>query len=218
MVSQKIVERLSLYRRVLTQLRTEGETTIFSHQLAALVKCKAPQVRRDVMQLGYSGVPNTGYAIVQLLGSISDFLDAPRSQRAALVGVGHLGMAILAYFSGRWRRLSITAAFDNNPAKTGQVIRGCRCYPVADLGRVVQEQGLALGVITVPAPEAQSVADALCQAGVKGLLNFAPVRLQIPEGIYIEDVDLTTAFEKVAYFARQMETEPASRLAVEDGA
>jgi redox-sensing transcriptional repressor len=95
------------------------------------------------------------------------------------------------------------AAFDNDPGKANRVIHGCRCYPIDDLQQVVRERDIRLGVIAVPAPEAQPVANLLCQAGVRGLLNFAPLRLWVPEHVYVENLDVTMSLEKVAYFARQ---------------
>ena len=202
-VSGKTIGRLSLYRRVLLGLLAEGERNIFSHQLAALVGGTAAQVRRDMMAVGYTGSPARGYDIQDLTRSIGDFLDAPQSQGVALVGVGNLGRAILAYFSGRRPKLAIEAAFDNDPAKVNRVIHGTRCYSIEELVLVVKERGILIGIITVPAGQAQGVADKLCQAGVYGLLNFAPVRLWVPANVYVEDIDMTMSLEKAAFFARQ---------------
>jgi redox-sensing transcriptional repressor len=201
-VSGKTIGRLSLYRRVLYDLLAEGERSIFSHQLAELVGGTAAQVRRDMMAVGSAGSPTRGYDIQELTHSIGDFLDAPSGQAVALVGVGNLGRAILAYFAGRRPKLSIEAAFDNDPSKYGRVIHGCRCYPVEDLVKVVKDRRIAIGIVTVPADQAQDVADKLCQAGACGLVNFAPVRLLVPANVYVEDIDMTMAIEKAAYFAR----------------
>ncbi len=202
MASEKTVERLSLYRRLLLRLRDDGADVVFSHQLCVPVGVTPAQVRRDIMQLGCSGVPHAGYKIKDLLAAIAEMLDAPQSQRAVLVGVGHLGLALLTHFSGRWRWLHVHAAFDVNPSKHGAIVRGCNCYGLDQLPRIVREWRVEVGVITVPMDAAQTVATMLCDAGVTGLLNFAPLRLQTPEHVYVENVDLTTSFEKVAYFAR----------------
>lgn len=201
-IPEKTVERLSLYRRVLLQLRDTGRMVVFSHQLAEPASVTAAQVRRDIMQLGCSGVPHAGYRIPDLLRGISEVLDAPESQRAALVGVGRLGAALLANFSGRWRWLHIRAAFDSDPKKCGASYFGCQCYPMDVMPRIVREWRIDIGVISVPPDQAQGVAESLCAAGITGLINFAPVRLSLPSRVYVENVDLTTAFEKVAYFAR----------------
>ncbi len=203
MVSQKTIGRLSLYRRLLNNLLAEGERSIFSHQLAAMAGGTAAQVRRDMMAVGYSGSPTHGYDVQELTRAIGAFLDAPQGQNVALVGVGNLGRAILSYFAGRRPKLKIVAAFDNDPGKVNRMIHGCRCYPVDEMVRVVKEHRIQIGIITVPADEAQRAAERLVAAGVLGLLNFAPVRLWVPASIYVEDIDVTMAMEKAAYFARQ---------------
>lgn len=209
-ISERTVERLSLYRRLLLQLREADDAVVFSRQLSESAGVTAAQVRRDIMHLGCSGVPNSGYRVGELLTAINALLDAPQSQRAALVGVGHLGLALLSHFSGRWRWLHIHAAFDNDPAKYNTLFRGARCYPYSELSRIVREWRMDVGIITVPKDAAQDVADRLCDAGVRGLLNFAPVRLRVPEHVFVENVDLTTSFEKVAFFARHA-TEVAAK-------
>jgi redox-sensing transcriptional repressor len=202
MISGKTVARLSLYRRLLYELQEEGERNVFSHQLAALAGGTAAQVRRDMMALGYSGSPTRGYNVKRLIKSIASFLDAPEGQRIALVGLGNLGQAILAYFEGRRPKLRITAAFDTDPARVNCVIHGCQCYPVERMSSVVKKQHIEIGILTVPAEGAQQVAETLCAAGVRGLLNFTPARLHLPPEVDVEDYDISMCLEKVAYFAR----------------
>ncbi len=204
MIPENTVERLSLYRRVLQQLWAEGKETIMSHELAQLLHIKPAQVRRDIMYLGYSGIPNIGYKVKLLIESISQFLDSPYPQSAVLVGLGHLGMALLANFSGRWRQLAIRAAFDKDPEKIGKVFHGCICYSVNDIERVVNELKSIVGIIAIPGDQAQRICDLLVSSGVRGILNFSPVRLRVSDSVYIEHVDLSATFEKVAFFARMM--------------
>ncbi len=204
--AEKTVERLSLYRRILSRLRDDGEAVVFSHQLAFHAGVTPAQVRRDIMSLGCSGTPRSGYLIKDLLKSITEVFDMSQCQHAVLVGMGHLGMALLAHFSGRWRWLHIQAAFDVDPTKCGKVIGGCHCYLLDQMPMMVRGWRVGIGIITVPAEKAQAVAEILCTSGVTGLLNFTSVRLNVPENIFVENVDLTTSFEKVAYFARLTET------------
>ena len=203
MISGKNIGRLSLYRRLLLMLMLEGTDSVYSHELAKLAGGTAAQVRRDVMAVGYEGSPTKGYNTKELIKAISDFLDAPAGQRVALIGVGNLGRALLAYFTGRWARLTIVAAFDTDPTKVGRVVHGCRCYGLEKLDEVVEKENITIAVITVPAEHAQHVADKACSAGIRGLLNFAPVRLWVPAGTYVEDLDVSMSLEKVAYFARE---------------
>ncbi len=210
MISTRSIGRLSLYRRILSALLESGSGYVYSHQLAELSACTAAQVRRDLMGVGYSGSPARGYAVAELIESIDNFLDSPEGSRAVLVGVGNLGRAILWYFQGRRPKLNIVAAFDKNPRRTGRVICGVRSHPVEALESVAAKEGATLAIITVPADEAQRTADRLVAAGVRGIVNFAPVRLQTPPRIHVEDIDITMSLEKAAFFARQTESEPDS--------
>lgn len=201
-LSEKHVARLSVYRRLLQDRPAGAPAEIYSHDLAALSRNTAAQVRRDLMTIGFTGSPARGYRVEQLIEAIGHTLDAPAGQGAALCGVGNLGRALLDYFT-IWRpQLRIVAAFDTDPAKTGRVIHRCRVHPLADLEPVVRAQGISVGVITVPASAAQRVAESMLAAGIRGFLNFAPTPLHLPAEAYVEEMDITTSMEKVAYFAR----------------
>lgn len=203
MVSQRTVGRLSQYRSFLNRLRREGLTHVYSRQLAAYCGVTASQVRRDMMAIAHSGSPSRGYEVDALIAAIRALLDNPSGEGVALVGIGNLGRALMAYLTGRRPHLSIVAAFDADPQKVGRILHGCPCYPMADLERVLHEQHIRVGAIAVPAGEAQAVANRLVRAGARGLLNFAPVPLAVPEGVHVEYIDLIMALERVAYFARQ---------------
>jgi redox-sensing transcriptional repressor len=202
-ISEKTVGRLSLYRRMLTKLEPKPDY-VYSHDIAALSGVTSAQVRRDLMVVGQAGSPNRGYRTEALVRSIGEFLDDPRGQKVALVGAGHLGQAILAYSGGRRPKLAIVAAFDSDPEKANQSIHGCKCYPIEQLIEVVRREKIRVGIITVPADSAQKIADALIEGGVKGILSFAPVSLRVPPHVYVDDIDMIMALEKVSYFARKM--------------
>jgi redox-sensing transcriptional repressor len=203
MASERTIGRLSLYRRALLRLQAdEHGPFVYSHELAAHTGVSAAQVRRDLMSIGYSGSPNRGYDIKELARSIAEQLDDPHGQGMALVGVGNLGRAIISYVSRQRPQLSVCAAFDKDPEKNGRVIQGCRVFGLDELGTIVRERGISVGLITVPGSAAQETADRLVEAGVTGILNFAPVTLKVPSHVYVEDVDLITTLEKVAFFAR----------------
>lgn len=201
-VSAKTVGRLSLYRRLLVRLLSEGTRDVYSHELASIAGCTPAQLRRDIMAVGYTGSPIHGYNVAQLIESIGRFLDAHETVGAAIVGIGNLGRAILDHFAGRRPKLAIIAGFDTDPNKVNRVVHGCHCYDSAQMPRIIAEQGIVVGIITVPEEQAQNVADLLIVAGVKGILNFAPARLRTPPNVYVEDVDMTTSLERVAYFVR----------------
>lgn len=196
--------RLSLFRRLLHEQLAAGGRQIYSHQLAGLAVSTGAQVRRDLMTIGFSGSPRKGYAIQELVEAINAVLARSVETSAALVGVGNLGRAILAYFGNR-QPVRFAAAFDRAPEKTGRILHGCRCYPVEQMAEIVAREGIHVGVIAVPAGEAQAVSNQLILAGVKGILNFAPIRLRVPTGLYVEHVDLMMALDRVAYFAHELQ-------------
>lgn len=204
-LAEKQVARLSVYRRLLQDRPAGAPAEIYSHDLAELSRNTAAQVRRDLMTIGFTGSPARGYRVEQLIEAIGSTLDAPDGQSAALCGVGNLGRALLDYFT-IWRpQLRIVAAFDTDPEKVGRVIHRCRVSPLSDLEQVVRDQGISVGVITVPASSAQRVAEMMLGAGIRGILNFAPTPLHLPQQAYVEEMDITTSMEKVAYFARSFD-------------
>lgn len=204
-ISERTIARLSLYRRLLNVLQAEGVTHVVSRQLADLAGRTAAQVRRDLMVLGYAGSSARGYEVAGLIQSMRQFLDHPGGQNAALVGVGNLGKALLRHFIGRRPNLAITAAFDSDPSKANRPINACRVWPMDRLARVVRSRDIRVAIIAVPPEVAQELADRLVAAGVRGILNFAPVCLRVPDDVYVEDLDMTVSLEKVAYFARRDE-------------
>ena len=193
---------MSRYRRLLVALRERGVDSIYSHQLARQAVVSAAQVRRDLMVIGYSGSPNKGYDVDACIDSMCCFLDGPVRQDVALVGVGNLGHAVLAHFAHRSPTVAIVAAFDADPAVADTTVHGCRCFDAARIEEIVRDLGVEIAVLTVPSRSAQEVADALVRAGVKSIISFAATPLQLPNGIFVEYMDITGALESAAYFAR----------------
>ncbi|HRR27819.1 MAG TPA: redox-sensing transcriptional repressor Rex [Victivallales bacterium] len=200
-IPPRTMERLSMYRRILSELEDKGLHFIYSHQLAELASNTSAQVRRDLMEVNCIGVPKKGYKVSELKEKINLALKDSEEIRIALIGIGNLGRALLSYFNLRNKRLKIIAAFDSDPEKTGRVISGCKTYHINDLKEIVQNNKISIGIITVGADSAQEVADKLVDAGICGILNFAPVPLKVPKTVHNERIDITTSLEKVAYFA-----------------
>ena len=198
-IPARTIERMVLYKRLLSDLLSKGQKTLFSHQLAALAHNTPAQVRRDIMTIGHEGSPHKGYDIASLISRI--ILDGSKDRSIALVGVGNLGRAILSYFTYRHPGLTIVAAFDTDESKVDRVISGCRCYHTRDFESKVKELDINVGIITVPAGQAQAVADMMVAAGIKGVLNFAPVPLRVPETVCADRIDIASSLEKLAYFA-----------------
>lgn len=201
-ISPKQIGRLTLYRRALRDLDRRGVMHVHSHELARSINASSAQVRRDLMYIEHTGTPAHGYDVQMLNNSIGRFLDMPQVEPVVIVGMGNLGRAILTLFSTGQVGLTIAAAFDSDPQKTGRVHNGCRCYGMDQLNQVVDDHKINVGILAVPADAAQDAADSLVRAGVRGLVNFAPTRLRPVPGVYIEDIDLTSTLEKVAFFAR----------------
>jgi len=199
-IPAKTVERLVVYRRLLQKLAEQGEQYVHSREISEMANNSAAQVRRDLMIIGYSGSPAKGYDVNELIKRINRVFEKKGGQKVALVGIGKLGRALLAYFSLRQPRLKIVAAFDNDPGKVNKETHGCPCYHIDEMTRVISEAGATVGIITVPAQDAQHAADLMLMAGVTGILNFAPTRLKVPAHAVVDDVDIATKLEKVAFF------------------
>ena len=195
--------RLSRYRRVLSDLQKTGATSIYSHQLAHFAGVSAAQVRRDFMVIGYSGSPNRGYHVDTCLASIGDLLDGPTRQDVALVGLGRLGQSVLTHFAGRRPLLRIAAGFDTDPTLVGTSVEGCPVHSMADLERVVRQKGIRVAILAVPPETSQSVAESLVRAGVRSIVDFTAVPLRVPDGVFVRQMDITSALETAAFFARQ---------------
>lgn len=199
----KTVERLSQYRRTLIQCLMQGKNYIFSHQLASLHNNTAVQVRRDIMLLGYSGKLRKGYDVKELSDTIGKVLDPEAGCRICIAGMGNLGRAITGYFKGKRARLDITAAFDIDPVKTDRVIGGVKCYHINNLPDIVKNEDISIGIIATPSEIAQDIARLMIQSGIKGILNYTSVPLTVPSHIWLEEYDMITSIEKVAYFVKK---------------
>jgi len=199
----KTVERLSEYRRTLLVCLNENRNFIFSHELAAMFHITAVQVRRDLMLIGYSSVHRKGYDVKELINAISRIIDLEDGMNVAIVGIGNLGRALAGYFKGKRSKLNLVASFDNDPQKINKVISGIKCYPYDDLGKIIGELKIQIAILTVPADFAREIAEETVRFGIKGILNFTTVPLNVPSGVYLEEYDMITSIEKVAYFVKE---------------
>ena len=199
---ERTVERLSEYRRSLLQCLEEGKTHIFSHELAELHHNTAVQVRRDIMFIGYTSMQRKGYDVRELVEVIADILDSEQGLNVAVVGIGNLGRAVTTYFVGKRSKLNIIATFDVDANKIDRVISGVKCYPLSRLSEVVERDRISIAIMTVPADSAVEVASQLVEAGIKGIMNFTTVPLNVPGDVYLDEYDMITSLEKVAYFVK----------------
>ena len=199
----KTVERLSEYRRTLLECVREKRNFIFSHELAARLHITAVQVRRDLMLIGYSSVQRKGYDIKALIEAIGTVIDSEESINVAIIGFGNLGRAVAGYFKGKRSKLNLVASFDTDPLKVNKVISGVRCYPYIDMEKVIRELNIKIAILTVPPEFAKEIAEETVRYGIKGILNYTTIPLNVPAWIYLEEYDMITSIEKVAYFVKE---------------
>ncbi len=200
---EKTVGRLSEYRRTLLNCLAQGKTHIFSHELAQLHNITAVQVRRDIMFIGYSSMQRKGYDVSELISVIGKIIDSEEPLNVAIIGIGNLGRAITHYFMGKRSKLNIVAAFDIDPAKIDRVVSGVKCYAVQSFPEVAKKLNISIALLTVPADTAVETTEQLVMGGVKGILNFTTVPLNVPSNVYLEEYDMITSLEKVAYFVKK---------------
>ena len=205
-LSNKVMGRLTRYRALLTEYFPKEKAHVFSHELAAMVGLSASQVRRDLMCLGYFGVPRYGYENVELIKHINLVLDAGKLHNVAVVGAGNLGRALMTFLDSRRAALKIVAAFDDDPSMSNRMINSVPCHPMELLEDLLALQEIRIAILCVPGSVAQRVTDRLVQAGVKGILNFAPVPIRIPVGVALEEIDITSHLERVAFFTTSRAT------------
>jgi redox-sensing transcriptional repressor len=198
-VPKVVVSRLSLYLRELQRLEAAGQQTISSAQLGTLLGFSDAQVRKDLGFFGQFGYPGVGYRCDELIRAMRDILGTNQPWNVAMVGVGHLGQALLGYRGFGRQNFTIVAAFDADPAKVGQIVQGLTIQSIEELAETIREKQIRLGMIVVPAARAQEAADQLVAAGAEGIVNFAPVTLVLPPHVQNVGVDLAIELEQLSF-------------------
>jgi len=201
-LSRASVGRFSLYLRHLEGLRSEGAKKVSSGQLGEALGITDAQVRKDLAYLGNLGLPGIGYPAEELIAALRRKLGIDRAWSVAMVGVGNLARALLRYRGFQQQGFRIVALFDADPAKVGQQVEGLLVHGPERMSEVVAATGAELGLLTVPSESAQTVADALVAAGIRGLLNFAPVVLRLPPTVSLVSVDLAVQMEQLAFLVQ----------------
>lgn len=188
-IPQGVIERLPGYLNVLLHLRAQGRQTVSSARLSQLAEVNAAQIRRDLAYFGSFGKRGVGYDIATLVDRIQHILGSDHGHRIAILGAGNLGSAIANYDGLRSRGFVVAGIFDSDRRKVGQRIGDLIIRDVAELPRVVREQGIRFGIIAVPPDSAQQAADMLASAGVTVILNYSPSFVTVPEGVTIHNTD-----------------------------
>ena len=198
----KTIARLSQYRRALLLCHANGKTHIFSHEIAKIQHITAVQVRRDIMLIGYTGTLRKGYNVKELIDLIGTIIDSDVGINVCIVGMGNLGRAITNYFSGKRTKLSIAACFDIDEGKIGKNISGVEVFDIKDIVDTVKQKNIQIGIMTVPGEFSTEIAEKLVKAGIKGILNFTPKPVNVPVEIFLEEFDIITSLEKVAFYVK----------------
>ncbi|MEQ8788227.1 MAG: redox-sensing transcriptional repressor Rex [Pirellulaceae bacterium] len=198
-VPKAVVSRLSLYLRELQHLVRDGQETTSSTQLGNVLGFTDAQVRKDLAYFGQFGYPGIGYRCEELIHEIKRILGTDRSWPVAMVGAGNLGRALVGYKGFGQQGFRVAAVFDIDASKIGREIDGVTIYGLDQISQVVAEKGIRLAILAVPASAAQEVAEKLTEAGIDGILNFAPVTIGSSERINTVGVDLAIELEQLSF-------------------
>lgn len=195
-----IVSRLPVYLRALQYMAASGHTTTSSQELGEKVGISAAQIRKDLSQFGEFGKQGTGYHIPFLIDRLLQILKVEHVWDVVLVGMGELGHAILRYQGFVNRGFRIVDCYDSDPAKIGSQVGEFTIKDVNDLVSNVKKSGIRMAMLCVPAAHAQKVTDMLVDAGVKGILNYAPLSLSVPRDVRVQYIDPVIGLQRMAYY------------------
>ncbi len=202
-IPRKTIYRLSIYLRCLARLRENGIGTVSSEALAKAAGVKPTQLRKDLAYFGTFGTRGLGYDVTDLFKKISEELGTSRLQPVILVGVGHLGLALVSYRGFEKEGFEIVAAFDAEPGRKRDKEIKQPIFGMDELPEFVQKQNVKMAILTVPAIAAQEVANRLIGAGITGILNFSPIVLSVPEEVMVNNVNLAIELENLSYFTQE---------------
>lgn len=189
-ISLSTIRRLPRYLRLLQQLATAGQETVSSNVISDELGLESIVVRKDLAVTGVNGKPRIGFHIHNLIRAIEDVINLHDHSEAFLVGVGNLGTALMGYQGFEQYGLNIVAAFDTNPEKIGITVHGKQVFPLEMMNELGQRMHVHMGILCVPADEAQSVANIMVNAGIRGIWNFTPTTLKVPEDIVVQREDI----------------------------
>ncbi|WP_312516482.1 redox-sensing transcriptional repressor Rex [Anaerospora sp.] len=199
-ISKATIDRLPLYFRTLRHIQEEGIEIISSEELGRRIGVTPEQIRKDLASFGEFGKKGVGYFVRELIRNIGEILGLHRNWNISIIGIGHLGWALANYRNFSSLGFNLAAIFDVDLSKVGLTINGVEVQHASALEAVLQERNIHIGVITVPAEQAQKIADRLVAAGVKGIWNFAPIRLNVPSHVRIISEDLSVGLSSLSYF------------------
>jgi redox-sensing transcriptional repressor len=197
-----VIGRLPVYLRALNFLVAEGRQITSSQELGDRLGISSAQIRKDLSHFGEFGKQGTGYDITFLHRQLSEILKVDRMWNVALVGAGNLGKAVADYPGFAGKGFNITVIFDNEPAKIGQImgVNKVKVQPVEELAATIRERGIVVGIIATPAEFAQATARTMIDAGVKAILNYAPITIMVPAGVRVQYIDPVVGLQRMTYY------------------
>lgn len=195
-----VIGRLPVYLRALTRLAQEGHEVTSSHELGQRLGISSAQIRKDLSHFGGFGKQGTGYQIGYLVEQLRQVLKVDQEWEVALVGAGDLGSALAHYKGFGDRGFRIACVFDNSPQKVGQRLGDFTILSTDDIEKNIRERGIKIAMIAIPAEKAQEVADRLIGAGVRAILNYAPINLNVPENVRVQYIDPVVHMQRMTYY------------------
>ncbi|CZQ91141.1 Hypothetical protein Tpal_1364 [Trichococcus palustris] len=199
-IPKATAKRLPIYHRYLRFLHNAGKKRVSSTELSEAVKVDSATIRRDFSYFGALGKRGYGYDVEYLLDFFSKTLNQDRLTNVALIGVGNLGHALLNYNFHVSNNVRISAAFDVNEDIVGTILSGVPVYPMSDMVEQLRIQQIDVAILTVPQEVAQRATNELLEAGIRGIMNFTPLRLSVPDNVRVQNVDLTNELQTLIYF------------------
>lgn len=195
-----VVSRLPIYLRALNRLAGEGERVISSQALGERLSISSAQIRKDLSHFGEFGKQGTGYSVEYLRAQLRRILNIDNGWPVALVGCGALGRALANYPDFQAEGFEIVALFDNAPHKIGTTVAHLCIQDVAQLPQTIEEKGIKVAILSVPASAAQQTADVLVEAGITAILNYAPISITVPAGVVVQHIDPTVYLQWMSYY------------------
>lgn len=195
-----VIGRLPIYLRALARLEQEGHEITSSHELGKRLGISSAQIRKDLSHFGEFGKQGTGYTVATLSAELQRILKVEREWQVALVGVGDLGRALAHYGGFAHRGFRITHLFDADAAKIDKKVDGLTIQGMSDMVEVIQQARLRVAMIATPADAAQEVTDLLVEAGIRAILNYAPIVVKVPDGVRIQYIDPVIHLQRMAYY------------------
>ena len=195
-----IIGRLPIYLRALQRLTEKGIHNTSSQELGEMIGISAAQIRKDISQFGEFGKQGTGYSIPFLIERLQTIMKINRVWDVIVVGMGDIGHALARYNGFVNRGFKVTMLFDNDPDKVGLKVNELEIFSMEDMVEKIKQNKIKVAMLTVPASAAQEVAEQLVKAGVKAILNYAPIHLNVPKDVKVQHIDPATHLQRMTYY------------------